>query len=333
MSELRQDPTTNDWIIFAREREKRPEEFRETRVGKSLPEFSEDCPFCPGNEHRTPEAAAVYGEGDGWEIRVIPNRFPALTPDGDTSRKEQKLFRRFHGYGRHEVVIETPRHNGPIPFMDVGHVKRLIGVYRDRYHALKKDPDIKTIIIFKNHGEEAGTSVVHPHTQIVASPIVPPFIRRRFEIATEYYDNKGRCLYCDIRLDEGESGERIVRETDLFLVLHPFASHYPFETWIVPKKHKSSFGNISDEEAGELALVLKEALFKLRSALDDPDYNFIIHTSPVDDERKSYYLWHVQIIPRLTETAGFELGSGIYINTAMPESTAEFMRKFRAEGG
>ncbi|RJQ18643.1 MAG: galactose-1-phosphate uridylyltransferase [Nitrospiraceae bacterium] len=327
MSELRQDPTTYDWVIIAKERARRPHDFkRDVSERPLLPSRSDDCPFCPGNEERTPAAAAVYGDPDNWNIRVVPNKFPALTPEGDTTREEWKLFRKSRGYGKHEVVIETPVHNKCIPFMEDDHVAELLKVYRDRYHALKKDPNVKIILIFKNHGLTAGTSLEHPHTQIVASPVVPPFIRRRFEIATQHFDNTGRCLYCDILHDEHQSKDRIVKETPYFTALHPFASHYPFETWIMPKLHSSSFGNILEVEIGELAGFLKEILLKLYVSLGDPDYNFIIHTSPVDDEHKTYYLWHIQIVPKLTFAAGFELGSGININTAVPEETAAFMR-------
>jgi len=329
MSELRQDPTTYDWIIIARERARRPHEFRSGVTKKTLAAYEKDCPFCPGDESKTPDASAIYGGPVKWEIRVVPNKYAALTPEGDTTREEWKLFRKTQGYGRHEVVIETPFHNRFIPLMEDAHVVDLIKAYRSRYHALKTDPNIKIIIIFKNHGEGAGTSLVHPHTQIVASPIVPPYIRRRYEIATQYFDNTGRCLYCDILHAEMESSERVVMETEKFTALHPFASHYPFETWIMPKSHKSSFGDVSDDEIKDLARVLKEMLLKLYAGLDNPDYNLIIHTSPVDDEHKSFYLWHVQIIPRLTQVAGFELGSGIYINIAMPEETAAFMRGFK----
>jgi UDPglucose--hexose-1-phosphate uridylyltransferase len=332
LSELRQDPTTNDWIIFNRERARPPHEFIRSKVRKSLPARNGECPLCPGNEHRTPRAEAVYGSPDEWKIRVVLNKFPALTPDGDTSREERKLFRSFHGYGRHEVIIETPRHNGLIPLMEDGHVEEIFKAYRDRYHALKADPNIKAIIIFKNHGEGAGTTLVHPHTQVVASTVVPPFVRRRYEIATQHYDSTGRCLYCDLLGDELEASERIVMQTDHCIVLHPFSSHYPFETWIMPKAHKSSFGDISDDEIKGFSRVTKDVLLRLYTGLEDPDYNLIIHTAPVDDEHKSYFLWHIQIIPRLTHVAGFELGSGIYINSAVPEETAAFMRNIHLGG-
>jgi UDPglucose--hexose-1-phosphate uridylyltransferase len=329
MSELRQDPTTYDWVIIAKERAKRPQDFiRGREENKELPAYSDTCPFCPGNEGSTPPHETVYGSPENWEIRVVPNKFAALMPSGDTKRDEAGMFRKTQGYGRHEVVIETPAHNTCIAFMPVEHIENLIRAYRDRYLALKKDPNIKIIIIFKNHGKAAGTSLEHPHTQIVASPIVPPYIRRRYEIATQHFDNTGRCLYCDMLFDEVQSGERIVKKTNFYVALHPFSSHYPFETWIMPTMHSSSFGRIVDIEIEQLAVVLKEVLLKLHKALGNPDFNLIIHTAPVDDEHKTYYLWHIQIIPRLTLAAGFELGSGIYINTSVPEETAAFMREF-----
>ncbi len=332
MSELRQDPTTFDWVIIARERAKRPHEFRHMRPNHATPQAHDsDCPFCPGNEHMTPDATFLYEDSGRWQIRVVPNKFAALSPEGDTERQEWKLYRKSQGYGRHEVVIESPLHNEFMPFMSDGHVEQIIRAYRSRYHALREDPNIRIIIIFKNHGEEAGTSLVHPHTQIVATPVVPPYIRRKYEVTTQHFDNTGRCLHHDIERIELEAKTRIVKETSHFVVFHPYASHYPFETLIMPKEHRSSFGDISDDETGDLARVLKDVLLKLYLSLKNPDYNFVIHTAPVDDEHKSYYLWHIQIIPRLTKMAGFELGSGIYINVALPEETAAFMRTFNTE--
>ncbi|MDD5772684.1 MAG: galactose-1-phosphate uridylyltransferase [bacterium] len=331
MSELRQDPTTLDWVIIAKNRSKRPDEFKKNELKKiAINAYEETCPFCIGNEDKTPKAEAVYGDTNGkWNIRVVANKFSALTPDGNTKREEWKLFRKIHGYGRHEVIIETPLHNEFIPFMSDDHLKDFIIALRDRYHYLKKDPNIKIIIIFKNHGENAGTSLGHPHSQIVASPVVPPYIRRKFEVATQYFDNTGRSLHFDLQKAEIEDGTRIIDNNLNFVALHPFASHFPFETWIMPKIHKSSFGSISDNEINDLTGVLKGILLKLYKSLNDPDYNLIIHTAPVDDERKEYYLWHIEIIPRLTQVAGFELGSRITVNTALPEETAAFIRNFK----
>ncbi len=263
MSELRQDPTTYDWVIIAKERAKRPYDFAKLVDAKPLiPSYSGECPFCPGNEAKTPPSLAVYGKEENWKIRVVPNKFAALTPEGDNTREGSSLMRKIHGYGRHEIVIETPLHNTCIARMTTGDIEELIKAYRDRYNVLKKDSNIKVIILFKNHGQAAGTSLEHPHTQIVASPIVPPFIRRRYEIATQHYDNTGHCLYCDILKSEIDDSVRIVDEKKFFVALHPFASRYPFETWIMPKIHSACFGNILGREIEERAGMLRETLLK-----------------------------------------------------------------------
>lgn len=325
--ELRQDPFTHDWVIYARERAKRPDEYERHPPASALPERSADCPFCPGNEHMTPEAVVLRGKDGQWRIRVVPNKFAALRAEGSTERQGSVFFRKMSGYGSHEVVIETPVHNRSIPFMETGDIEDIIRVYRQRYHELKKDPEVKVVIIFKNYGRGAGTSLQHPHSQIVAAPIVPPYIRRKFEVATRHFDDMGQCLYCDVLHEELRDGSRVVIEDGRLAALHPYGSHYAFETWIMPLKHKSSFGDINDEEISALASMLKAVLMKLYRGLGNPDYNLVVHTSPVDDEHKSYYSWHIQIVPRLTQMAGFELGSGININSALPEETAAFMRK------
>ncbi len=335
MPELRQDSTTKEWVVIATERAKRPHDFIIGNKKKELPSFVASCPFCPGNESETPPEVLAYRDSgkandSGWRVRVTRNKYPALIRRGTIVREEKsRFFRRMDGVGVHEVIIESPFHNGLIPLMKDKGVEEILLAYRERYNALKKDPMVKLIIIFKNHGESAGTSLEHPHSQLVATPIVPMYIRRKYEVATSYYDDTGRCLNCDIVEEELKSGERIVIETDKFIVFHPFASHSPFETWIVPKRHLSSFGNVPTEDIIDLAKVLKTTLLKMYKSLNDPDFNYVIHTAPVDDENKNYYLWHIQILPRLTTVAGFELGSGIYINTALPEETAEFMRNVK----
>lgn len=332
MPELRQDPTTKEWVIIASERAKRPHEFVLSKREEELPSYVDSCPFCPGNERETPPEVLAYRDsgkpnGPNWRVRVTPNKYPALIHNGTTIRKERgKFFRKMDGVGVHEVIIETPYHNRLIPLMDDKEVEEILMSYRERYRALRNDPIVKLIMIFKNHGKSAGTSLEHPHSQLVATPIVPIHIRRKYEVATSYFDDTGRCIYCDIFEEELSSGKRIVTETDKFIVLHPFASRSPFETWIAPKRHLSSFGNISKEDIPDLASVLKATLYKLYKTLNNPDFNYVIHTAPVDDENKSYYLWHIQIVPRLATMAGFEIGSGIFINTSLPEETAEFMR-------
>lgn len=333
MPELRQDPTTKEWIIIATERAKRPHDFRRFKRREPRPPFEEGCPFCPGREQQTPSEVLAYREAGGvdspgWTVRVIPNKFPALVPRGSLERRVRDgLFWAMDGVGYHEVIIETPVHNRFIPLMEEWEVERVIHAYRERYLALREDRRVKLILIFKNHGEAAGTSLAHPHSQVVATPVVPASIRRRYDEAVRYYDVTGRCLYCEIVEEERKAGERVILETEDFLVFHPFASQSPFETWIAPKRHRSSFGQITLEECRGLAAVLRSTLAKLAKALNDPDYNYAIHTAPIGDEDEEYYLWHIQILPRLTTVAGFEIGSGMRINVAQPEDTARFLRE------
>jgi len=334
MSEIRQDPTTREWVIIARERSKRPHDFVHTQAKPELPSFSPTCPFCPGNEAMTPPESFTLldKQSKKWRIRVFPNHFPALTPEGSAGRREHDgFFLDMYGKGIHEVIVETPEHNAPLALADEDRLADLLLTYQKRYLALSEMPFLKLIIIFKNHGPSAGTSLEHPHSQLVGTPVVPRHIRIRHEIAVQYYDNTGRSLYSDLVNHELRVGERIVMDTDKFVVFHPFASHSPFETWIMPKSYRASFCNVSPDNIKSLAGVLHATLVKLHRGLNNPDYNFVIDTTPIGDENKDYYLWHMRIIPRLTEVAGFEIGSGIYINTALPEETAQFMREFKAQ--
>jgi UDPglucose--hexose-1-phosphate uridylyltransferase len=335
MPELRQDCTTKEWVIIATERAQRPHDFKAKKVKEILPPFVDSCPFCPGNESETPSEVLAYHDsgkpnGPGWRVRVIPNKYPALVPGGSiVRREEEKLFRKMDGVGIHEIIIETPHHNGVMALMTGKEVEEILLAYRERYNVLKKRPSVKLIMIFKNYGKSAGTSLVHPHSQLVAAPIVPAHIRRKFEVATSYFDDTGRCINCDLVRGELKNKQRIVLDADRFVVFQPFASRSPFETWIAPKRHLSSFGNIPEEDIPDLASVLKTTLLKIYKSLNNPDFNFVIHTAPVDDENKNYYLWYIQIIPRLTTVAGFEIGSGIFINTSLPEETAEFIRNVK----
>ena len=330
MSVIRHDPTTKERVIIATERSKRPHDFKKGARARLLAPREAACPFCSGNEAMTPQEVLRIPnrEGKGWAVRVVPNKFAALTPKGDPRRREDgPLFREMDGVGHHEVIIETPVHNRFIPLMEDTEVELVIHAYRERYLTLKQDKRVKLIVIFKNHGEAAGTSLEHPHSQLVATPVVPASIRHRYDVAIQYYDATGRYLYCDIVEAERKADERVVLETEDFLVFHPFASQSPFETWIAPKQHRPSFGQITLEECRALAVVLKTTLATLAKALNDPDHNFVIHTAPIGDEDKEYYLWHIQIVPRVTTAAGFEIGTGMRINIAKPEETARFLRQ------
>jgi len=334
VSELRQDPTTEEWVIIARERVKRPNDFVRQQPKRELPDFSSSCPFCPGNESMTPPQTLLYQkqDGNGWQVRAFANKFAALSPGGRTTRNmKEGFFTEMKGVGVHEVIVETPLHNRSLALMGEGEILKVLNAYQERYNKLSRQQFAKLVIIFKNHGILAGTSLEHPHSQMVVTPVVPKHIRLRHEVAIRYYDKNGRCLYSDLVRHELKSGKRIVMDTENFVAFHPFASQRPFETWILPKKRQASFGSVSDEDLGNLAHILRINLVKLYRGLNDPDFNYVIDTAPVGDENEPYYMWHMRIIPRLTEVAGFEIGSGMYINTAVPEERAQFMRNLDIE--
>ncbi len=332
MSELRQDVTTKEWVILAPERGKRPQQKPKKKSTDNVPSWDSTCPFCPGNEAETPdEVFRIPGSNEptGWEVRVVPNRFAALMPEGDTTRVEEgPFFRKMGGFGAHEVIIDGPSHNTPLAMMSYEHVEKVLVAYQERYNDLKRDRRLRHIIIFKNHGWAAGTSLVHPHSQLVATPIIAPYYNRKFDVAHEYYADMGRCLYCDlIAWDLEKASSRVVAETEEFVLVHPYASHAPYETWILPKMHCSSFGLFPATHLAELGRVLKDTLFCLYQGLNNPAYNLMIDSTTTADEEDPYYHWHIRIIPRLTTIAGFEMGSGISISPALPEETASYMRQ------
>jgi UDPglucose--hexose-1-phosphate uridylyltransferase len=332
MPEIRQNRATKEWVIIATERAKRPSDFQPKEKKKIVSAFESDCPFCPGNEHNTPSEIFSYRkfgtekDKPGWWVRIFPNKFSALAPEVELTRVSEGFFKKMDGYGKHEVIIESPEHNLTLGNMNLKQVEEVFLVYRQRYVELSLEKNIKIIIIFRNHGLAAGTSLIHPHSQLIALPLVPTHIRHLLEEAMRYYDDHGVCVFCDMIKEELEFKKRVILETESFMAFQPFASKVPFETWILPKKHNAGFGNILVEEAKGLAYVLKEILGRLYSKLSDPDYNFVLHTAPIKDSNEDYYHWYVQILPRLTTPAGFELGSGVYINTALPEETAEFLK-------
>lgn len=332
MSELRLNRATKEWIIVAPKRAKRPHEFYREKHQEKLPPFDPDCPFCPGNEDKTPpEVFALRDKktkpnSPGWRIRVVTNKYPALDPNKKIIEITGEFFKSTTGVGKHEVIIESTQHNQSLATLSLKQVQEVCEVYWKRYLALKDDKRFKLIIIFRNHGTSAGTSLKHPHSQLIALPLVPASIRHLLEEAMRYYDDHGSCVFCDMIHQELLHKKRIIFDTKEFVVFHPFASRTPFETWIVPKKHNACFGNVDQDEVRAMVSVLKRILEKLYSKLDDPDYNLMIRTAPIKDAFEDYYHWYIQILPRLTTPAGFELGSGVFINTSLPEETAKFIR-------
>jgi len=328
MSEIRQNPATKEWVIIATERVNRPEDFVDNKEKRVVPDYIEDCPFCPGNEKKTPPEVFSNRDDEGkWTLRVVPNKFPALLPRGGTERqKESDFFRSMAGLGRHEVIIESPHHNVAFGGITNKKAHEIVSAYRDRYRELTADDRFKLVKIFRNFGGKAGTSLEHPHSQIVAVPVVPLHIRHRIEAAITYYDDHGKCVFCRMNEMEMKEKERLVMEDEGFIVFEPFASRTPFETWVVPKRHQATFGEINQGETRGLARVLNKVLRKINDGLRNPAYNLVVRTAPSGEEGEEYYHWHIQIIPRITTPAGFELGTGMYINTSLPEKSAEFLR-------
>lgn len=327
MSELRYNIISRDWVVIATERAKRPLDFKKPQKDvKPIPDYKADCPFCPGNEGDRSDETFCLGDKNNWKIRSIYNKFPAVSPKEKVVRENDGIYHSLSGYGIAEVIIENRRHNLCIATMSVGEVEDVIRVYRERYIAIQKIKDIEAIIIFRNHGPSAGTSLEHPHSQLIATPIVPPMTRNRVEAAMSFYDNTGTCIYCKTIEDELKAKKRIVLETEKFVAFMPYASAAPFATYILPREHKSSFANIDDSEIKDLAHNLRTVLAKLYYGLNNPDFNYTIRSAPVKENDSEYFHWGINIFPRITQPAGFELGSGIFINTALPEESAEFLR-------
>lgn len=333
MSDLRKDPIVGRWVIIAPNRAKRPQSFKQ----ESHPEGSTFCPFCEGNEDSTPPEILAYRDPEsdddkpGWRVRVVPNKFPALEVEGELLKRGDGIYDMMNGVGAHEVIIDCPTHELSIANLPLAHVREILWVYRDRLVDLKRDPRLVHGLIFKNVGAAAGASLEHSHSQLIVTPVVPISVWEEMTGALEFYNYRGRCIFCDMIQQELATGARIVLDTPGFIVFCPYASRFPFETWIVPKSHSSHYENIPRQGIDEMGTVLKMTLMKLQEALDNPAYNFIIHTAPFNSNEMKHYHWHLEIFPRLTRVAGFEWGSGFYINPVEPEQAAEFLRETEVE--
>lgn len=334
MPEFRKDPVIGRWIIIATERASRPSDF------PHAPQFNDDaskCPFCEGHENITPsEIIAYHPPGrekntKGWWVRVVPNKYPALLIGGDMGREGEGMYDKMNGVGAHEVVVETPEHRKHWADMEVKQLEDVLWAFKDRMTDLKKDRRFKYILVFKNYGKSAGASLSHPHSQIIAMPMVPIRVAQEIEGAQRHYNYKDRCVFCDMVKEEMRFGKRVVGNSDGFIAIEPYASRFPFETWILPKTHRGHFDSITGDEAHELAIILKQVMGKLRDVLEDPALNVLIHTTPVQDPESPYYHWHIEIMPKLTHVAGFEWGTGCYINPVSPERAAELLN-LRAAG-
>jgi UDPglucose--hexose-1-phosphate uridylyltransferase len=326
MSTLRQDPTTRQWAILAPRRGDRPHE-PVVVPRPHLDGHDPGCPFCPGNEDRTPPEISRDPSDDGWHVRVVPNMYAALSGDGPVGRRGEPLRREMTGVGSHEVVIESPRHDARLDEMDQEEVARVVWTWRERYRRLIELPHVRAVIVFKNFGQLAGTSLVHTHSQIVATPVFLPRLLRRLDVATRYYDENGACVYDDVIESERTAGVRLVEEYGSFVALEPWAANSPFETWIAPQFHQGSFGDLADEEVDDLAGILIRTLTAIRRACGDPDFNLVMYSAPTNGgHAEQVFHWHLKLVPKLSTPAGFEMGSAMSINTVPPEDAAAALR-------
>jgi len=340
MSELRKDPILGRWIIISTERSKRPNEFE----AQELTPEKGPCPFCEGHESETPpEIFAIREPGTkpntpGWQVRVVPSISPLLRPEGKLTRWGKGIYDVMSGVGAHEIIVETPQHISNIAELDEAQVARVITSYVERLISLEKDHRFKYVLIFKNYKVAAGgSSIRHSRSQIIAMPINPKRVKEELAGAKLHFSFKERCVYCDIIRQELDFGDRIISEHNDFIAFAPFASRFPFEVWIIPKKHSPDFTSLSEQDRLPLAKTLKTTLLKLSRSLNDPPYNYVLHTAPFRRPTKEGYWktvdedfhWHLEIMPRLTRVAGFEWGSGFYINPTSPEELTRYLRQLQ----
>jgi len=328
MGTLRQDATTGQWVIVAPERADRPLPSGSARP--SLPHYDPACPFCPGNEHLTPPEIGRHPADRAWEHRVVPNRYPALTAGLSPEERGDPSAREMDGVGAHEVVIESPLHDERLDDMPSDRLAAVLATWRDRSRALARESWARAIVVFKNFGDRAGTTLAHPHSQIMATPVIPPEALHRLGVAVRYHQETGRCVYADLLERELHDGARVVASRDGFVAVSPFACRLPFETWITPRSPAPSFGSLADGQIRELADLLREVVGALRRAAGDPDYNLVVYSAPVGEEANLAFLSHLRVLPRTVISAGFELGSGMSINGVAPEQAARLLREAMA---
>ncbi len=327
MLEFRKDPVIGRWVIISTERKLRP-----TSYESLIENNTAYCPFCKGNEEDTPPGILTIPSSldaahpSNWSLRVVPNKFPALQIEGRLNHRADGIYDKMNGVGAHEVIIETPNHKHSLADLANQGVYDLFYAFRERTLDLQKDSRLRYVMLFKNHGKAAGASLSHSHSQLIAMPIVPKRVMEELKGAKSYFDYKDRCIFCDILEQETEDNIRIVEENDHFLTISPYAPRFPFETWILPKQHQPFFEKTSDTHLQSLARIVSSTLKRINIVLESPPYNLLIHNAPFYYRDQESYHWHIEIMPKSTHVAGFEWGTGFYINPTPPEEAAEFLR-------
>ena len=342
MPELRRDPVVGYWTIISTERSMRPVEIKPKETIEER-----HCPFCEGKEAETTEETIAIRKpgsspnGPGWQVRAIKSKMPILSADSGFDRFGIGIYDLMEGVGTHELIIEHPQHKHSLDALTVEEIKSVLQIYVQRLNELEKDPRFKYVLLFKNHGLISGAArdvIRHTRSQLIATPVTPKRLKEELVSAKNYFERRERCVFCDILRQESKDGSRIVSENRKFFAYCPFASRSPFEMWILPKNHCADFGKLDVADQEDLAFILKECLTKLRMVLDDPPYNMIVHTAPYRHKKKEGYWktidedyhWSLQISPRLSHDAGFEWGTGIYINPTPPEDAAQLLRETHA---
>jgi UDPglucose--hexose-1-phosphate uridylyltransferase len=331
MSELRKDPVTGRWVIIASERAKRPQQRNIVDASAEI----EPCPFCAGNEALTPPEVLAYRKtraqpnSSGWSVRVVPNKYPALEPGAVWHADHDGLYEEMNGVGVHEVIIESPEHVTNVGSLSAKQIDLVLRAYQERLRHWRNDSRWPCLLIYKNQGERAGATLEHVHSQLVALPSVPKDIADKTASMLKHYASTDRCIYCAMIEKEIDRQERLVSRDEHFIVLCPFAPRFAYETWILPREHAPVFEQSSETDTIALARTLRDTITKLNGALDNPPFNYVIHTSPIAEPANRHYHWHMEIMPQLTRAAGFEWGSGTHINPVSPEAAARLLRDAR----
>ena len=338
-NDLRKDYLLNRWVVIATERTRRPTDFAKQ---KTESEQNSMCPMCVGNEQMTPPAVLLYLKQNGeieksrdhndtrpknWLIRVIPNLYPAFTPPKNPADQTQIIKNENYGcaVGHHEVLVESPNHDEDPADAEPAQLKLLINAYIDRLRELAAKPYVEYVSIFRNYGKEAGASLSHAHSQLIATPTVPRIPAEEAAASKKFYEQHQKCVFCDM-IEKETKSPRLILDNSHFVVFAPYASVHPLEFWILPKKHASNIMGLSEAEVEAFAETLKTSLKALKTLVNDPPYNYSFHMSINPDDEKTFH-WHLEVYPRLSIWAGFEKNTGMYINTVKPETSAEELRK------
>jgi UDPglucose--hexose-1-phosphate uridylyltransferase len=331
MSEIRQNRLTGEWVIISPERAKRGGNVGRPLAISDVPPYLASCPFCVGNEVLSGADCYRGVTEDGhWAVRSVVNKFSALSPEGEVALKDGfgGLGETVNGVGLHEVMVESPRHDLTLGLYPAAHVRRILEAYIDRFRAFYADPRIRHVIIYKNHGAEAGASQQHPHSQIVGLPIVPGQVIERLECSSRFHAETGECLACSLIALEREQATRIIAENAEFVAFIPYAALSPYHVWVFPKVHGACFSDLTPEALAALAEILRTVLAKVYGFLSNPPFNLVVRSLGPHERGVEHFHWYIPIVPRVNKSAGFELGTGMYINPSLPEVSARELREF-----